>query len=166
MRLHFLAAVLALAATLAVTLSSAADLPPLPQDGAPNGYRGNAQVIAAGQAVYQAHCASCHGDNSTQPLAEAPDLRRLNSFCKRLKDPALAERCLKDVDSYYLHSVREGKVRAGVVHMPPWKDVLTPEQIWAVRSFTETRPMDAPRRATSVDAARQTAAPVPKRATE
>ncbi len=156
MRLHFLVAVLALAATFAVTLAGAAEpLPPLAQDGAPNGYRGNAQVIPAGQSAYQTYCAACHGDDATHPMAEAPDLRRLNGFCKRLKDAALAERCLKDVDSYFLFSVREGKVRAGVVHMPPWKEVLTPQEIWAIRSFTETRPLDPPRRVTSVDAARQ-----------
>lgn len=156
MRLHYiLVAALALAATLAVTLAGAAELPPLSQDGAPNGYRGKPEVVVAGQAAYQAHCASCHGDESSQPLAEAPDLRRLNGFCRRLKDAALAERCLKDVDSYWLFSVREGKVRAGVVHMPPWKDVLTPQQIWAIRTFVESRPLDPPRRTTSVDAARQ-----------
>jgi len=132
----------------------AAELPPLAQDGAPNGYRGNSQVLAAGQASYQLHCAHCHGEQSTSAMAEAPDLRRLDSFCRRLKELALAQRCLKDVDSYFLLSVREGKVRAGVVHMPPWKDVLTAQEIWAIRSFIETRPQDPPRRTTSVDAAR------------
>lgn len=158
MRLHFLVAALALAATLAITWAHAADQPPLAQDDAPNAYRGNPQVLAAGQAAYQSHCASCHGDDATHPQAEAPDLRRLNGFCRRLKDAALAARCLKDVDSYWLHSVREGKVRAGVVHMPPWKDVLTPQEIWAIRSFVESRPPEPPRRTTSVDAARQAAA--------
>lgn len=137
----------------------AAELPPLPRDGAPNGYRGNAQVLNAGQAAYQSYCAQCHGEQSTQPMAEAPDLRRLDSFCRRLKYATLKQRCLTDVDSYFLLSVREGKVRAGVVHMPPWKDVLSAQEIWAIRSFVETRPQEPPKRTTSVDAARQGQAP-------
>ena len=84
--------------------------------------------------------------------AEAPDLRRLNSFCQALKDPALQARCLQDVDGYFMMSVNTGKVRAGIIYMPPWRDVLTAQEIWAVRSFIESRPLPAPLLKTSVDA--------------
>jgi mono/diheme cytochrome c family protein len=118
-------------------------LPAAPQ--LPNPYRGQAGVMAAGEAAYARHCAECHGENATRPVAEGPDLRRLNSFCKRLQDPALKDHCLRDVDRYFLTSVLEGKRRAGLMHMPAWRDVLPPETIWAIRSFTETRPIPPPR---------------------
>lgn len=129
----------------------------LPQLGAavqlPNPYRGQATVLDAGQILYAKHCAECHGDNARQAVAEGPDLRRLNSFCLRLRDSDLKGHCLKDVDSYFVQSVHEGKVRAGVVHMPAWRDVLSQEQIWAIRTFIEVQPPDRPRIGTSVDRA-------------
>nr|WP_315261174.1 c-type cytochrome [uncultured Duganella sp.] len=129
-------------------------LPVLPAQSAEiNPYRGDAAAIAQGAAVYQANCARCHGEQSMRPSAEAPDLRRLNAFCQQLKDTALQERCLQDVDAYFMMSVNSGKVRAGIVYMPPWRDVLSTQDIWAVRSFIESRPIDAPRLKTSVDAA-------------
>jgi mono/diheme cytochrome c family protein len=117
-----------------------------------NPVRGDAAAIALGAGVYQANCARCHGDQATRPSADAPDLRRLNSFCEQLKDTTLQARCLQDVDGYFMMSVNTGKVRAGIVYMPPWRDVLTAQEIWAVRSFVESRPAIAPRLKTSVDA--------------
>ena len=122
-------------------------------DGNPS--RGDASAIALGGQVYQANCARCHGEQATQPSAEAPDLRRLNSFCQQLKAPALHARCLQDVDGYFMMAVNSGKVRAGIIYMPPWRDVLTTQEIWAVRSFIETRPLAAPRLNTSVDTEHQ-----------
>jgi mono/diheme cytochrome c family protein len=117
----------------------------------PNPLRG--QVPAQGQAAYNQHCAQCHGLDARKPMAEAPDLRRLNSFCLRLREAALKERCLGDVDAYYLGSVLDGKVRAGVVHMPPWRDRLDESTLWAIRSYIEAQPLPPPRSQTSVDAA-------------
>ena len=116
-----------------------------------NPVRGDPAAIALGAQVFQANCARCHGEQATQPSAEAPDLRRLNVFCQQLKDSALQARCLQDVDSYFMMAVTTGKVRAGIVYMPPWRDVLTTQEIWAVRSFIESRPLAAPRLKTSVD---------------
>ena len=116
-----------------------------------NPARGDPAAIAIGAQVFQANCARCHGAQATQPSAEAPDLRRLNSFCQALKDMPLQARCLQDVDDYFMMAVTTGKVRAGIVYMPPWRDVLTPQEIWAVRSFIESRPPAAPRLKTSVD---------------
>lgn len=123
-----------------------AGLPALPAAWqAVNPYRGNAEVIAAGAAAYSQHCAKCHGAEGARTVPEAPDLRRLNGFCQRLKDPQLQPLCLRDVDAYYLLSVREGKLRAGLRHMPAWEGVLPQETLWAIRSFTETRPLPPPR---------------------
>lgn len=117
-----------------------------------NPFRGQTQP--AGQGLYNQHCAQCHGEDARRPMAEAPDLRRLNSFCRRLADAALKDRCLGDVDTYFHHSVMEGKVRAGVVHMPPWRGQLDDASIWAIRSFIEAQPLPPPRVETSVDQAR------------
>ena len=125
----------------------------------PNPLRGDPAAIEPGRAAYEAHCATCHGEQAVSPTAEAPDLRRLDGFCRRLADPALKAHCQRDVDTYYLRSVLDGKVRAGVVHMPPWRGVLRDDEIWAIRTFVETRPLDPPKRTTSVDAARAAAPP-------
>lgn len=122
-------------------------------DGNPS--RGDAAAIALGGQVYQANCARCHGEQATQPSAEAPDLRRLDNFCQQLKAAALHARCLQDVDGYFMMAVNSGKVRAGIIYMPPWRGVLTTQEIWAVRSFIETRPLAAPRLNTSVDTEHQ-----------
>ena len=110
-----------------------------------NPYRGNAGAASIGGVAYAQHCAQCHGADSARSVAEAPDLRRLNHFCNRLNQAALKPLCLADVDRYYLLSVREGKVRAGLRHMPAWEGVLPQETLWAIRSFVETRPLPPPR---------------------
>ena len=117
-----------------------------------NPSRGDPAAIDLGRQVFQANCARCHGEQASTPSAEAPDLRRLNSFCRPLKDPALQRRCLQDVDDYFIMSVNTGKVRAGIIYMPPWRDVLTAQEIRAVRSFIDSRPLPPPRLKTSVDA--------------
>lgn len=125
---------------------------------APNPYRAAepaqlAQVQADGRAAYARHCARCHGADAVRPMAEAPDLRRLNSVCVRLKNEALARRCQQDVDAYFSQSVQEGKVRAGIEHMPAWRDTLAPGTAWAIQLFIEAQPRPQPRTRTSVETA-------------
>lgn len=126
---------------------------------APNPYRTAPEtqrttMLTQGQAAYAQHCARCHGAEARQPSAEAPDLRRLNSFCLKLQDVRLAQRCQQDVDTYYSQSVQEGKVRAGVTHMPAWRDTLAPATAWAIQLFVEAQPKPQPRTTPRVDAAR------------
>lgn len=148
---------LQLAGLLAVVAATAAHAQTQPPTAAPevpassgewrgaNPYRGRADAIEAGALAYGRHCAACHGEGATAFSPEGPDLRRLDSFCRRLADAPLREHCLSDVDAYFMHSVREGKWRAGLIHMPAWKGVLPPETIWAIRTFIETRPRSPPR---------------------
>ncbi len=117
--------------------------------------RGDGEAIALGATVYRANCARCHGEQATGPSAEAPDLRRLDSFCNRLRAPALHDRCLQDVDAYFVKAVEGGKIRAGIVYMPPWKEALTRQEILAVRSYIDSLPPLVPRLKTSVDLARE-----------
>lgn len=122
------------------TPAAPADLPALGSNWQlPNPYRGNAGVIAQGQQHFETHCASCHGHEASQATPEGPDLRRLDSFCLRLKDAVLKSHCVQDVDTYFLQSVREGKVRAGVRYMPAWEGVLSQEQMWAIKTYVESR---------------------------
>lgn len=141
---------LLLAALLAMPLEAPTATPAPPAQ--TNAARGDPGAIALGATIYQANCARCHGEQASTPSAEAPDLRRLNSFCRPLKDAALQQRCLQDVDDYFIMSVNTGKVRAGIIYMPPWRDVLTAQEIRAVHSFIDSRPLPPPRLKTSVDA--------------
>ena len=63
--------------------------------------------IAAGEDVYNTNCAICHGDNLVN-TGQTFDLRRLKA----------------DERPRFENSVRNGKNQ-----MPPWKDVLSDEQI-------------------------------------
>ncbi len=135
-------AVVASVAAAVLAACATGSAPPAPP---PNPLRGDAAAIEIGRVAYAQHCASCHGEGSVTPAAEGPDLRRLDGFCRRLKDESLKPHCRRDVDAYYLASVLDGKVRAGIVHMPAWRGKLTSEEIWAIRSFVETRPLPQPR---------------------
>ena len=107
----------------------------------PNPLRGDAQAIAIGQAAFNQSCAKCHGENGNGARSPAPDLRRLGTRCKRIADDALRQRCLGDADAFFIKSVRYGKQKFGIVHMPPWDGVIGPELAWALRSYVETVPL-------------------------
>ncbi|WP_228720802.1 c-type cytochrome [Nitrogeniibacter mangrovi] len=113
-------------------------LPPLDDPNAePNPYRGNPQAIGIGREAFNQSCARCHGVDADAHRSPAPDLRRVGRACERVREPALKTRCETDADVYFRHSVEEGKVKVGVRHMPAWKSVLSPQLIWAIRSFVD-----------------------------
>ena len=93
-----------------------------------NPYRDNKAAIEIGKSGYNSNCARCHGLGAVSG-GIAPDLRYLDP-----KDD--------DTDEYFLGKVQDGVVRNGNVYMPPFKDVLSPEAIWAIRSWIETVPAD------------------------
>lgn len=133
-RADFNAATLAPLPSLDLTLDAGATVNP---------YRGRNEVVEAGRAIFHQACARCHGKDA-EPTPEAPDLRRLNGTCRRIAAPEISRHCRDDVDAHFLDSVRQGKVRAGVVYMPSWEGVLTPQAIWAVRTYLESRPAPPP----------------------
>lgn len=147
----------AVAADLAATLPSLpAPHGPEPEEShgwqLPNPYRNLpperlSAVRVAGASAYGRHCATCHGA-ADAPMAspEAPQLMRLDSACRRLKDSGRVPRCQSDVDHYFLQSVLEGKLRAGQMHMPAWRGRISQEEIWAIRSYTESLQPPPPRR--------------------
>ena len=93
-----------------------------------NPFRGNPTAIAIGKSGYNSNCARCHGLGAISG-GIAPDLREL---------PAGDD----DSDEYFVGVVQSGAVRNGNVYMPPFKDVLSAEAMWAIRSWIETVPAD------------------------
>ncbi|WP_228529777.1 c-type cytochrome [Diaphorobacter caeni] len=106
----------------------------------PNPLRGNKDAAVIGRSAFNQACAQCHGADANGSRSPAPDLRRMGIGCRRIQDEALRQRCMGDADAFFMKSVRQGKQKFGIVHMPPWEGVLTPEVAWSIRSFVETAP--------------------------
>lgn len=121
------------------------DLSALPHLGetwaAENPYAGNSAVVATGRSLYLEICARCHGDEASQG-APAPDLRRLDRYCRRIADEKIKRHCSSDVDDYFRRSVLFGKIRLGIEHMPAWQDRLSQEAVWAIRTYVAARPVN------------------------
>ena len=89
-----------------------------------NPYRNNAEAVRVGTSAFNQNCARCHGLEAISG-GIAPDLRKLDLAA--------------DTDVYFLESVMLGKVRNGAVYMPPFKEILQQEAIWAIKAYLETR---------------------------
>lgn len=108
----------------------------------PNPLRNYKDAAAIGRTVFNQACAQCHGTDANGSRSPAPDLRRMGFGCRRVSDTTLRARCMADADAFFIKSVRYGKQKFGIVHMPPWDGVLAPELAWAVRTFVESAPKD------------------------
>ncbi len=135
-------AVALLASALSLPAAFGADsasLPPLGPDWKlQNPYRGNAAAAAVGKTMFDEYCVRCHAADATGRGSVGANLQLVGRFCRRIADDALQQRCLADADDFFKRSVQEGKVRLAITYMPPWKDVLSQEEIWAVRTYVET----------------------------
>jgi mono/diheme cytochrome c family protein len=119
--------------------SDLSNLPPLGSEWRSNNpYRGNTAVAAIGRAIFLEACARCHGDEQVHG-APAPNLGRLDRYCRRIVDTSVRAHCLSDVDDYFRRSVLFGKIRLGIEHMPPWQGILSQEAIWALRTYVMQR---------------------------
>lgn len=118
-----------------------------------NPYRGNATAVSVGQRAFELTCGQCHALADTGGIG--PDLRTLDRSCRKIGDAQLRARCLTDQDVYFRDTVLEGKVVVGVRHMPAWREALSQEAIWAIRSFIEARSAERKRTTTSVEDARR-----------
>lgn len=103
-----------------------------------NPYRGNALAQKIGASAYGQNCARCHGLDAVSG-GIAPDLRQLDRDCTGMKQAAKKAACFKEMDAYFLTSVRTGKVRNGAVYMPPFEGVFNQEAMWAIKAYLETR---------------------------
>ncbi|MCU7372971.1 cytochrome c-550 PedF [Paucibacter sp. O1-1] len=120
----------------------AVDTKDLPQLGeqwrAENPYRKNDKAIKVGASAYNQNCARCHGLEAISG-GIAPDLRKMDNECASLKDEKKRAACVKDIDDYYLGSLRRGKVRNGAVYMPYVRRHPEPGSHGSIKAYLETR---------------------------
>lgn len=82
-------------------------------------------AVKIGSSAYNANCARCHGLEAISG-GIAPDLRLL-------EDGEFG-------DEWFMERVRKGYSQNGTYKMPPFAAILNQEAMWAIRSYTETRP--------------------------
>jgi len=102
-----------------------------------NPFRSNEVAIRIGNSGYNQNCARCHGLEAISG-GIAPDLRKLDNECTTLND-AKRSACVKEIDDYFVSTVRQGRARNGAVYMPPFEGVFNQEAMWAIKSYLETR---------------------------
>jgi cytochrome c55X len=76
------------------------------------------QQVALGRALYSQHCSHCHGFNMVKSSPVAFDLREFPKYDK----------------ARFVNSVTRGKNN----QMPPWGDVLKPEEIDQLWAYVQT----------------------------
>jgi cytochrome c-550 PedF len=103
-----------------------------------NPYRTNKLALKIGSSAYTQNCARCHGLEAVSG-GIAPDLRLLDRDCNGIKNETKKQACFKEVDNYFLTSIRHGKVRNGAVYMPPFEGVFNQEAMWAIKTYLESR---------------------------
>jgi cytochrome c-550 PedF len=146
--LHRIAALLAGMLALPLALAhgdvtpQAVDTHELPTLGADwreqNPFRKDDKAIRIGSSAFNQNCARCHGLEAISG-GIAPDLRRIDGECATMKDEKKKAACVKEIDGYFLTTVRHGRTRNGAVYMPPFEGTLNQEAMWAIKSYLETR---------------------------
>lgn len=96
------------------------------------------EALRIGTSAYNQNCARCHGLDAISG-GISPDLRKFDDDCKGLADTAKKQSCFKEMDDYFVATVRRGRTRDGRVYMPPFEGTLTQEAIWSIRTYIETR---------------------------
>ena len=103
-----------------------------------NPFKTNKLALKIGTSAYAQNCARCHGIDAISG-GVAPDLRQLDRDCLGLKVEAKKQACYKEMDGYFLATVRAGKVRNGAVYMPPFEGTFNQEAMWAIKTYLDTR---------------------------
>lgn len=101
-------------------------LPPLKEARVENPYRATESYQKAaeiGASAYSENCARCHGLGAVSG-GIAPDLRKLPTG--------------KEGDEFFQMRVRNGSIRNGITYMPPFKDIVSEEAIWSIRSWLDS----------------------------
>jgi mono/diheme cytochrome c family protein len=105
--------------------------PPTEYAGLTNPFEGDTQAASAGQQIYNANCASCHGD---QGLGDGPAAGSL--------DPApgnLSETAAQASDAYIYWRIAEGgNFEPFNSSMPAWEGVLSEDEIWQTVTYIHT----------------------------
>ena len=103
-----------------------------------NPFKANKLALKIGASAYNQNCARCHGIEAISG-GMAPDLRQIDRDCVGLKNDTKKAACFKEMDNYYLTTVRTGKVRNGAVYMPPFEGVFNQEAMWSIKTYLESR---------------------------
>jgi cytochrome c-550 PedF len=90
-----------------------------------NPYRGDPEAIRVGTSGYAQNCARCHGLQGMSG-GMSPDLREMDTDAES--------------DKYFLGVTMKGRTRNGKVYMPPYKETMSQEAIWAIRAYIESLP--------------------------
>ena len=98
----------------------------------------NKEALRIGTSAYNQNCARCHGLEAISG-GMSPDLRKIDGDCMGLADQDKKMACFKEIDEYYVATVRRGRVRDGRVYMPPFEGILSQEAIWSIKTYLETR---------------------------
>ena len=85
------------------------------------------KAIEIGSSGYSQNCARCHGLQAISG-GIAPDLRLLEDG--------------EYGDEWFIERVKNGYTQNGTYKMPPFAALLSQEAMWAIRSYTETRPKE------------------------
>ena len=96
------------------------------------------EALRIGTSAYNQNCARCHGLEAISG-GIAPDLRKIDLDCMGLADAEKKAACFKEMDDYFIATVRRGRTRDGRVYMPPFESTLSQEAIWTIRTYLETR---------------------------
>lgn len=97
------------------------------------------EAVRVGSRAYNLNCARCHGLEVVSG-GIAPDLRKLNLDCG--EEGSRDADCMRDMDEFFITTVRKGRTRDGRVYMPPFDGILSQEAIWALRSYINSRPYE------------------------
>jgi len=103
-----------------------------------NPYTDNKDAIKIGASAFGQNCARCHGLDAISG-GIAPDLRKLDRDCMDVPSEKKKAACFKEVNQYFLTSIRNGKVRNGAIYMPPFEGILSQEAMWSIKAWLETR---------------------------
>ena len=98
----------------------------------------NKEALRIGTSAYNQNCARCHGLEAISG-GMSPDLRKLDGECTGMADEAKKSACFKEMDDFFISTVRRGRTRDGRVYMPSFEGTLTQEAIWSIRTYLETR---------------------------
>ncbi len=99
------------------------------------------EALRIGTSAYNQNCARCHGLEAISG-GIAPDLRKFDADCSDLADVDKKNACYREMDDFFIATVRKGRARDGRVYMPPFEGTLSQEAIWTVRTYLETRRAD------------------------
>lgn len=96
------------------------------------------EALRIGSSAYNQNCARCHGLEAISG-GISPDLRLFDKDCSSMGDATKKQACYKEMEEYFVATVRRGRMRDGRVYMPPFEGTLSQEAVWAIKSYIDSR---------------------------